>query len=60
MSRLTRDETAEPSRETKFSGANGDREIFVFSVRLTTSRVSNLSRLVLTLATCDGHTYILH
>ena len=28
---LTRDGTAEPvSRETKFSGANGDREKFVF------------------------------
>ena len=25
-----------PSRETKFSGANGDREIFTFPVELTT------------------------
>ena len=32
MSRLTRDGSAEPpSRETKFSGANGYGEIFVFS-----------------------------
>ena len=28
MSRLTRDGTAEPSRENKFSGTNADREIF--------------------------------
>ena len=25
-----------PSRETKFSGANGDREIYIFPVQLTT------------------------
>ena len=31
-----------PSRETKFSGANGDRrEIFIFPVQLTTCRISN-------------------
>ena len=42
-----------PSRETKFSGANGDREIFIFPVQLTTSRIGNLTRL----AICDGHTY---
>ena len=37
-----------PSRETKFSGANGDREIFIFPVQLTTSRIGNLllSRLI--------------
>ena len=30
------------SRETKFSGANGDREIYIFAVdvQLTTSRMS--------------------
>ena len=28
-----------PSRETKFSGANGDREILIFPVQLTTSRI---------------------
>ena len=39
-----------PSRETKFSGANGDREILIFPVRLTTSRIGNLTRLILTLA----------
>ena len=28
-----------PSLETKFSGANGDREILIFPVELTTSRI---------------------
>ena len=31
-----------PSRETKFSGANGDREISIFPVQLTTSKVGSL------------------
>ena len=36
-----------PFRETKFSGANGDkREIFIFPVQLTTSRIGNLTRLI--------------
>ena len=30
------------SRETNFSGANGDREIFVSAVQLTTSMIGNL------------------
>ena len=46
-----------PSCETKFSGANGDREIFIFPVQLTTSRIGNLTRLIHTLAICDDHTY---
>ena len=36
----------------------GDREIFIFPVQLTTSRIGNLTRLILTLAICDDHTYI--
>ena len=32
------------SRETKFSGANADREIFIFPVQLTTRRTDNLIR----------------
>ena len=48
-----------PSRETKFSGANGDRDVFLFPVQLTTSRIGNLIRLILTLATfVTIHTYI--
>ena len=43
-------------RETKFSGANGDREIFIFPVQLTTSMIGNLTRLILILAICDDHT----
>ena len=50
MNRLTRDGTAEPvSRETKLSGANGDREILLFPVQLTTSRIGNLTQLIHTL-----------
>ena len=41
-----------PSRETKFSGANVDKKIFIFSVQLTTSRIGNLTRLIHTLAIC--------
>ena len=44
------------SREIKFSGANGDREEFMFLVQLTTSRIGNLTRLIPTLAICDDHT----
>ena len=51
-----------PSRVTKFSGANANREIFIFPVRLTTSRIGNLTRLIHTFAICmcDHTTYILH
>ena len=37
-----------PSRVTKFSGTNEhvDREIFIFPVELTMSRVGNLTRLI--------------
>ena len=55
MSRLTRDGTGE---ETKFSGANGDGEKFVFPVQLTTSRIGNLTRLIHTLLYVMAiHTY---
>ena len=40
------------SRETKFSGAKGDREILIFPVQLTASRIGNLTRLILALAIC--------
>ena len=55
MSRLTRAGTLpNPFRETEFSDANGDkdREKNIFSVRLTTSRIGNLTRLNLSLAKC--------
>ena len=34
------------SSETKFSGTHGDRGILIFPVQLTTSRISNLTRLI--------------
>ena len=46
MSRMGR---LDPSRETKFSGANGDREELIFLVELTTSRIGHLTRLIYTL-----------
>ena len=47
-----------PNRENKFSGANADREIFIFPVQLTTSRVDNLTRLIHTLTMCVAiHTH---
>ena len=61
MSRLTRDGTADPSRDIKFSGANGDRKIFIFPVQL--SRIDNLSRLILTVAVqyvMTIHAYLVH
>ena len=36
-------------RETKLSGMNGDSEKYFFSVKLTTSRIDNLTRLIHTL-----------
>ena len=39
--------------------ANEDREIFIFPVQLTTSRIGNFSRLILLLLyICDNYTYI--
>ena len=50
-----------PSRETKFSDANVDREISIFPVQLTTSRTGSLTRLNHTLAICVTiHTYVLY
>ena len=37
---------------------NGDREIIIFPVQLTTSRIGNLTPLIFTLAPYDDHTYI--
>ena len=48
-----------PSRETKFSGANADMEILIFPVQLTTSRIDNLTRLIYTLAVCGTMLYVI-
>ena len=41
---------SKPSRETKFSGTNGDREMFIFPIQVITSRIGSLARLIHTLA----------
>ena len=49
-----------PSRETKFSGANGDGEILFFPVQLTTSRIGNLTHLnLLLLCIMTIYTYMI-
>ena len=59
MSRLTRDGTAEPvSRDQILRHARGQGNI-IFSFQLTTSRIGNLTRLILTLlCVMTIHTYI--
>ena len=49
-----------PSRESKFSGANREKEIFIFPVQLITSRIGNLTRLILTLAVWLMTIYTVH
>ena len=59
MSGLARDGNAEPVSRDQFSGANADREIFIFPVQLTTGRIRNLTRLIHTLPMCVAiHKYI--
>ena len=50
MNRLTRDGTAEPVSRNQILR----RE----QIRVTTSRIDNFTRLMVTLAICDYHTYI--
>ena len=60
MSRLTRDGIAEPVSRDQCSGANTDRETFIFAVQQTTCRIGNLTQLIhALLAICVTiHTYI--
>ena len=52
MNRLTRDGTAEPvSRDQILRRERGEGKI-IFPLQLTTSRIGNLTRLILTLPTC--------
>ena len=46
-----------PSRETRFSGVKGDREIFIFPVQLTQGQDWQPYPVDLSLAICDYHTY---
>ena len=60
MSRLTQVGRPNPSRETKFSDAKRDREIVIFPVQLSTSRIDNLTQLIHTrLYVMTIHTHIL-
>ena len=47
------------ARPNSFSGANGDRKTSIFPSQLSTSRIGTLTRLILLLAICDDHTYII-
>ena len=51
-------ELPNPFRDTKLLGANADKEIFIFPVQLTTSRIGNLTRLIHALNIYDDYTYI--
>ena len=54
---MTRNGTAEPvSRDQILRRERGQGKL-IFPVQLTTSRISNLTWLILTLAICDDHTF---
>ena len=53
------DEKADARRDCRirlvrpnFSGVNGDREILIFPVQLTTGRIGNLTQLIYCIAIC--------
>ena len=56
MSRLTRDRTAEPVSRDQNLRREWGKENNIFPVQLTTSRIGNLTRLILTFDICDNHT----
>ena len=58
MSRLTRDGTAEPSREAKFSGTHGDRGIFISPCSADHEQGWQPYPVDPYSAICDDHTYI--
>ena len=58
MSRLTRNGTAEPVSRDQILRRERGQVIIHFLVQLTTSRIGNLTRLILTLAIGDDHTYM--
>ena len=58
MSWLTRVGTAEPvSQDQLLRRARGHGKKVIFPVQLTTSRSGDFTRLIVTLAKCDDHTY---
>ena len=59
MNGLTRDKTAEARlARPNFEARDGYRENNFFAVKLITSRIDNLTRLMHTVAICDDHSYI--
>ena len=59
MNRLARDGTAKPvSRDRILRRERGQGKNYfpIFPVQLTTGRIGNLTRFILTLAICDDHT----
>ena len=61
LSRLTRDGIAEPVPQDQILRRERRQGKQIISpVQLTTSRLGNLTRLILTLVICDDHTYIIY
>ena len=58
MRRLTRDGATEPVSRDQILRRKWGQGKCIFPVQLTTSRIGNLTRLILTLAVCGDHTYI--
>ena len=59
LSRLTRDGTAEPVPQDQIlRRERGQGKQIISPLQLTTSRIGNLTRLILTLVICDDHIYI--
>ena len=58
MSRLTRDGTVEPVSRDQILRRERGHGKHIFPVQLTTSRIGNITRLILTLAICDDHAAI--
>ena len=59
------DEQADAGRDCRshlarpnFQARTETGKIYIFPVQLITSKIGNLTRLILTLAMCDDHTYI--
>ena len=56
MSRLTWDETAEPVSQGQIPRRDQGERNIIFSIQLTTSRIGDLTRMIITLAICCDHT----
>ena len=52
------DGTAEPVSRDQILGLERGQGKIIFPIQLTTNMIGNLTRLILTFAICDDHTYI--